>query len=87
MLKIALTVVLAAALAGCASVRRGLGEYQKAADKGVNIGGPPGGGPAAAEVSSGGPSAPTSGRGKSGPLPAGLGGDKVHPDYTTSPQR
>ncbi len=70
MRSIALTVLLTVALAGCANVRKGLGEYQKAADKGVNIGGPP--------VDGGGD---TGGK-KKADLPAGLGGDKAHAQYS-----
>ncbi|QXQ06097.1 hypothetical protein KX816_18225 [Sphingosinicellaceae bacterium] len=77
-------VLLAATLAGCASVRKGLGEYQKAADKGVNIGGPP----VDAADSSGGPSNPGKpGKpGKHSDLPSGLGGDKANAQYTSVPQ-
>ena len=44
----AVIIVLVAALGGCAGIRHGLGMYQKAADKGVTIGGSghPGGGTA-----------------------------------------
>ena len=79
-----LVVLLATALAGCANVRKGLGEYQKAADKGVTIGGPPVDGP----DSSGGPSQ-TGKPGKAGKhadLPSGLGGDKANAQYTSVPQ-
>ncbi len=76
---ILLAVLLTAALAGCASVRKGLGEYQKVADRGVTIGGPP--------IDAAG-SAPEQARdkGKKPELPGGLGGDKAHPDYTAPPQ-
>lgn len=72
----ALIVVLAIGLAGCASVRKGLGEYQAAADKGINIGGPP--------IDAAGP-APASEAGRPD-LPAGLSGDKAHAEYT-APRR
>jgi len=67
-----LILTLAAALAGCASIRKGLGEYQRAADKGVTIGGGPDAGDRAA------PPQP----GQRADLPGGLGGDKAHADYT-----
>ncbi len=77
--RILLAVVLTAALGGCASVRKGLGEYQKVADKGVNIGGPP---TDAYQSTATGPAQ----KGKRPDLPGGLGGDKTHPDYTAAPQ-
>ena len=89
MRRILLAVLLTAALAGCASVRKGLGEYQKAADKGVSIGGPPvdgGGDTASGFVGARGSSGSDSDRGKRPDLPSGLGGDKTHPDYTAPPQ-
>ena len=71
-----LPVALVVALGGCASVRKGLGEYQKAADKGVglNTG-------AAAEAAP----AAESKKGKKPELPSGLGGDAAHPAYTSTP--
>ena len=65
-------LVLTLALGGCATIRKGLGEYQAAADKGINLGGPP---IDAAD-------APAERSGKRADLPAGLGGDKAHADYT-----
>ena len=67
-------LLLAATLGGCATVRQGLGAFQRAADKGINIGGPPDA-----------PS-PASAQDRTG-LPAGLGGDKAHAAYTSPPQR
>lgn len=72
-----LTVMIAATLAGCASVRKGLGEYQKAADKGINLGGPP------ADSVDAGPAVKS---GKHSDLPSGLGGDKANAQYTSVPQ-
>ncbi len=66
-----LILTLAAALTGCASIRKGLGEYQKAADKGFTIST----GPDAAD-------GPAPQRGKPADLPGGLSGDKAHADYT-----
>jgi predicted small secreted protein len=91
MRRIALAVLLTAALAGCATVRKGLGEYQKAADKGVNIGGPPvdgGGDVASTYVGARGGSGTDAGGGKANKLelPGGLGGDKAHAQYTSPPQ-
>ena len=74
---IVLTVMIAATLAGCASVRKGLGEYQKAADKGINIGGPP------TDAADAGP---VTKHGKRPDLPSGLGGDKANAQYTSVPQ-
>ena len=88
MRRLALAILLTAALAGCASVRKGLGEYQKVADKGVNIGGPPaagGGDTASTDVGSRSGKGDSGGRsetGKKAELPGGLGGDKTHADYT-----
>ena len=83
-----LAVMIAATLAGCASVRKGLGEYQKAADKGVNIGGPPTAGPVDAVEGGSGPAASSQpGKpGKHSDLPSGLGGDKANAQYTSVPQ-
>ena len=61
------------ALAGCATIRQGLGEYQKAADKGIQVGTA-----AAAET------APDAEPGKA-LLPGGLGGDKANAAYTSPP--
>ena len=71
----ALILMLVAALGGCATVRKSLGEYQKIADKGIGF--------------NTGPDAPTppqAAAAKGNTLPEGLRGDKVHPAYT-SPQR
>nr|WP_295661554.1 hypothetical protein [Polymorphobacter sp.] len=85
----AVIIVLVVALAGCTSVRKGLGAYQKAADKGVTIGdsGRPGGEAPANTVAENADT--TSGRGggkgkkpKPLDLPGGLGGDKEHRAYT-----
>ena len=88
-MRLLLVVLIATALAGCASVRRGLGEYQKAADRGVTIGGPPadgGGDTASTYVGGRSGDRAEAGGGKRGELPGGLGGDKVHPAYTSPPQ-
>ena len=70
-------LLLTAALAGCATIKEGLGAYQRAADKGVGFGlnGPPDA-PLAA--------APATGKAA---LPTGLGGDKENAAYTSPPQR
>jgi uncharacterized protein YceK len=84
----AVIIVLVVSLAGCTSVRKGLGAYQKAADKGVTIGdsGRPGGESppnSAGENAETGTSTKHQGK-KAKPLdlPGGLGGDKAHRAYT-----
>jgi hypothetical protein len=74
-LPIALMLILA--VGGCANVRKGLGSYQQAADKGVGLNTA-----AAAE------SAPAASKkdGKKPELPGGLGGDTAHPAYSAVPQ-
>lgn len=73
-------LLLLAALAGCSTIRQGLGEYQKAADKGLQVGSS-----AAAEPLPGAPAAAEVDRGKA-VLPGGLGGDKANAAYTSPPQ-
>ncbi len=67
-------LLIVAALGGCASVRKGLGEYQKAADKGIGF-----------NVAPDGPAAPPAA--SRDELPGGLVGDKAHAAYTSPPQR
>ena len=74
-LPIALMLVLA--VAGCASVRKGLGSYQQVADKGVGLN------TAAATENAPAPSKKDS---KKPELPGGLGGDTAHPAYSATPQ-
>jgi len=76
-MRIILPLIALSLLVGCASVRRGLGEYQKAADKGIglNVGDGP---DAAAEIAAR--------REKRPDLPGGLGGDKANAAYTSTPQ-
>ncbi len=86
----AVIIVLVVALAGCTSVRKGLGAYQKAADKGVTIGdsGRPGGEAPPNSAGENSETSPTRAGGKGGKkvkpavLPGGLGGDKEHRAYT-----
>ncbi|QYE36538.1 MULTISPECIES: hypothetical protein [Sphingosinicellaceae] len=85
----AVIIVLVVALAGCTTVRKGLGAYQKEADKGVTLGdsGRPGG---TAPPNSAGENTDTSTKPAGGKdkktkaavLPGGLGGDKEHRAYT-----
>ena len=70
-MRIALLLSLVA-LAGCATIRQGLGEYQKAADKGIKVGTA-----AAAETTDAEPGKAV--------LPGGLGGDKANAAYTSPP--
>lgn len=77
MRKIVPAMLLLALLGGCATIRKGLGDYQAAADKGINIGGPP------VDGTSGSAPEPA-GKGRAD-LPSGLGGDKANAQYT-SPQ-
>ena len=76
-MRIVAALLLLAALGGCASVRKGLGEYQKAADKGIGFNLPPD-----APV---GPGAVAAAPNKNA-LPSDLGGDKAHAAYTSTPQ-
>lgn len=85
----AVIIVLVVALAGCTSVRKGFGAYQKAADKGVTVGdsGRPGGEapPNTVAENADTSNAPTKHKGKKPKpldLPGGLGGDKEHRAYT-----
>ncbi len=89
--RIALAVLLTVALAGCASVRKGLGEYQRAADKGINVGSSAvegGGDVASTDVGGRGSNPSGGGSGNKGrpELPGGLGGDKANASYTSPPQ-
>ena len=68
-------LLLVAVLGGCSTIRQGLGEYQKAADKGLQVGS------AAASETVG----PANDAGKPA-LPGGLGGDKANAAYTSPPQ-
>ena len=85
-------VALVLATSGCAGVRQTLGLYQKAADKGVTIGGGPaeGNAPSGSAGSETTPapakdrtaSAKSDKREPKQVLPGGLGGDKEHRAYT-----
>ncbi|TRW14546.1 hypothetical protein [Glacieibacterium frigidum] len=66
-------LILLVALAGCSTVRQGLGEYQKAADKGFEV-----------KVGDA-PLTPTEEVAKAPVLPGGLGGDKANAAYTSPP--
>ena len=69
-------LLLVAVLGGCSTIRQGLGEYQKAADKGLQVG-------TAAAAEPVGPAAEDTGKQL---LPGGLGGDKANAAYTSPPQ-
>lgn len=91
-----LIVSLLLALAGCQTVRAGLGEYQKTADRGVGlkgsqvgpvaIGGTDSPSPAPAgtviENATAGDTPRASGKKDAPLLPAGLGGDKANRAYS-----
>ncbi len=74
-------LLLIVALAGCASVRKGLGAYQKAADKGIGFNLPPD-----APVGPGSTAAIAATAPNKNALPSDLGGDKAHAAYTSTPQ-
>lgn len=88
-MRLAVIIVLVVSLAGCATVRKGLGAYQKEADKGVTIGdsGRPGGTapPNSAGENTDTSTTPAQGKSKKPKpldLPGGLGGDTQHRAYT-----
>lgn len=66
-------LILLVALAGCSTIRQGLGEYQKAADKGLEV-----------KVGDA-PLIPEEEAAKAPALPGGLGGDKANAAYTAPP--
>lgn len=83
-------IALALAASGCAGIRQTAGLYQKAADKGVTIGGgnpaegtaPPGSETTPAPAGKRGEAVASTKREPKQVLPPGLGGDKEHRAYT-----
>ena len=71
-------VAMVLALAGCQSIRSGLGQYKRAADKGVEL---RVGGAAPDDVTPGEPVKHSKDRGATQGLPGGLGGDPTHAPY------
>ena len=69
-----LLILAALPLAGCATVRQGLGEFQRAADKGFEVSV---GEPTPAETAATAPAA------KAAPVPTALVGDTANRRYTT----
>ena len=71
-------LLLIFALAGCSTVRQSLAEYQKAADKGIQVGSAAAAEPLPGQSPDAEPGKPV--------LPGGLGGDKANAAYTSPPR-